>query len=186
MTGLRSVGVLLAAIAIGTATPAPAQAAVPHAAPSTLAPRASASLSWPLLRSGSNGEPVRSLQYLLRARGHAVAVDGAFGRRTRAAVVAFQRERGLAADGEVGNRTWTALVITVQRGSSGDAVRGVQSQFQFRNLSGDPSKGLRVDGVFGPATRRSVRAFQDAVGLAADGVVGPRTWNALVLERLSF
>ena len=49
----------------------------------------------------------------------------------------------LAVDGVVGPGTWTALIITVRRGSRGDAVRGVQEEFQFRNLSGDPRKGRR-------------------------------------------
>jgi peptidoglycan hydrolase-like protein with peptidoglycan-binding domain len=138
-----------------------------------------------VVRRGSTGEPVRSLQYLLRARGFAVTVDGAFGARTDRAVRAFQRSRGLAVDGVVGRSTWTALLVTVRRGSRGDAVRAVQDQFQFRNLSGDPSKGPAVDGVFGPDTERRVRAFQSAVGLAPDGVVGPRTWNQLIGGALS-
>ena len=34
---------------------------------------------WPVVKSGSNGHPVKTLQHLLRARGQKVAVDGAFG-----------------------------------------------------------------------------------------------------------
>ncbi len=30
--------------------------------------------SWPVVGSGSNGHPVKTLQFLLRARGHTVAV----------------------------------------------------------------------------------------------------------------
>jgi murein DD-endopeptidase MepM/ murein hydrolase activator NlpD len=36
-----------------------------------------------------------------------------------------------------------------------------------------------VDGVIGPATARSVRAFQHRVGLAVDGIAGPQTRRAL-------
>jgi peptidoglycan hydrolase-like protein with peptidoglycan-binding domain len=68
----------------------------------------------------------------------------------------------------------------VAAGSEGDAVRAVQSQFQARSLSGDPSRGIQIDGVFGPKTDDGVRAFQRAGGLAVDGIVGPLTWNALV------
>jgi peptidoglycan hydrolase-like protein with peptidoglycan-binding domain len=143
-------------------------------------------LTWPLQRRGSTGEPVRSVQYLLRAHNHAVDVDGIYGPQTESAVHAFQAAAGLAADGIVGNQTWPRLVITVRQGSTGDAVRGVQSQAQFRNLSGDPSKGLAIDGIFGPKTEEFVRSFQQGVGIAVDGIVGPVTWNHLVKEELSF
>ncbi len=66
-------------------------------------------LPWPLVRQGDQGHPVPSLQYLLRARGHGVSVDGIFGPRTDAAVRAFQQSRGLAVDGIVGPNTWQAL-----------------------------------------------------------------------------
>jgi peptidoglycan hydrolase-like protein with peptidoglycan-binding domain len=59
-------------------------------------------------------------------------------------------------------------------------VRGVQVEFQFRNLSGDPAQGLQVDGVFGPKTEAAVRGFQDALDITVDGIVGPVTWRALV------
>src|SRR5665647_729887 len=93
---------------------------------------------WPLVRAGDQGHPVPTLQYLLRARGHSAAVDGIFGPLTDAAVRAFQQAKGLSVDGIVGPHTWGALIIVVRQGSSGDAVRGVQEEFQFRNLSGDP------------------------------------------------
>lgn len=181
---VRVVGVATAgaaALAVLAAVP-PAQAGVPApAAPAGTAVRAMQShASFPVLRRGDDGQPVRTLQYLLRARGRTVAVDGDFGRATERAVRSFQASRGLAVDGVVGERTWSALVVTVRRGSRGDAVRAVQDQAQFRNLSGDPSRGLAVDGVFGPRTERFVRAFQDADGLQVDGIVGPRTWRALI------
>jgi len=146
---------------------------------------------WPLTRQGAKEHPVLTLQHLLRARGHSVAVDGIFGPETDAAVRAFQRERGLAVDGIVGPLTWSALIVTVRRGSTGDAVRGVQEEFQFRNLSGDPAKGLAVDGIFGPKTETAVRDFQTAIhadvpSMAIDGIVGPMTWQALVSGMLSF
>jgi peptidoglycan hydrolase-like protein with peptidoglycan-binding domain len=144
-------------------------------------------LSWPVLRQGQEApgplavEPIRSLQYLLRQHGHGeVVVDGIFGPITAAAVRAFQQSRGLAVDGIVGNETWPAILVQVRQGSQGDAVRGVQSQFQARNGSGDPAQGLQVDGIFGPKTDATVRGFQQAAGLDVDGIVGPFTWNALV------
>lgn len=144
-------------------------------------------LQWPLLKQGQPApgpmavEPIKTLQYLLRHHGHPeVLADGVFGPITAAAVRAFQQSRGLLVDGIVGNQTWPALIVQVRQGSSGEAVRGVQSQFQARSLSGDPSRGLQVDGIFGPKTDATVRGFQQAAGLVVDGIVGPITWNALV------
>lgn len=146
---------------------------------------------FPLTRSGDQEHPVQTLQHLLRARNHPVTVDGDFGPKTDSAVRAFQMDAHLAVDGVVGPATWSALVVTVRRGDQGDAVRGVQEEFQFRNLSGDPSVGVQIDGEFGPATEAAVRGFQEALALdipavTVDGIVGPITWQALISGMLSF
>ena len=146
---------------------------------------------FPLVRMRHPEHPVRTLQHLLRARNHPLTVDGVFGPKTDAAVRAFQMDAHLAVDGVVGPDTWSALIITVRRGSRGDAVRGVQEEFQFRNLSGDPGNGPQIDGVFGPVTEAAVRGFQQALAadipsVAVDGIVGPVTWRALVSGMLSF
>lgn len=60
----------------------------------------------PQLKEGAKGDIVRHLQDLLSKSGHAAAVDGAFGPRTRAAVRRFQQSRGLGVDGVVGPNTW--------------------------------------------------------------------------------
>src|SRR3954454_4428260 len=104
---------------------------------------------WPVVQTGQKDHPVQTLHYLLRARGHDVKVDGAFGPRTDAAVRAFQASKGLGVTGIVGPETWTALVVQVNKGSRGDAVRGVQEEFQFRNLSGDPAREFRWTGPSG-------------------------------------
>jgi peptidoglycan hydrolase-like protein with peptidoglycan-binding domain len=145
---------------------------------------------WPLVSKGASGHPVQTLQHLLRGRGHQVAVDGVFGPKTDQAVRAFQQSKNLTVDGIVGPRTWSALIVQVKQGSTGDAVRGVQEEFQFRNLSGDPAKGLQIDGVFGPKTDQAVRGFQQALSVDfpevhVDGIVGPVTWQALVSGMLS-
>lgn len=140
---------------------------------------------WPLVRKGDEQHPVQTLQYLLRAQGHTIAVDGKFGPATDKAVRAFQESKRLGVDGVVGPKTWAALIIQVKKGSRGDAVRGVQEEFNFRQLSGG-SVGLTVDGIFGPETDAAVRAFQEGVGLDVDGIVGPLTWRALVSGMLSF
>ena len=64
----------------------------------------------PMLRTGSRGDAVRKLQELLNAKGYTCgSVDGIFGSKTKAAVLAFQKANGLGADGIVGPLTWAKL-----------------------------------------------------------------------------
>jgi len=140
---------------------------------------------WPLVKRGDEIFPVRSLQDLLRARNHPVGVDGIFGPLTEAAVKAFQQGNGLAADGIVGPLTWPKLVVQVQNGSTGDAVRGVQEVIKFHDQSDGEGTPIQIDGIFGPSTEAWVRGFQTAVGTASDGIVGPITWRAMVSGMLS-
>lgn len=64
----------------------------------------------PVLRRGDRGAFVLDLQSQLMAAGYTFGKrDGVFGARTLAAVVAFQDDNGLTADGIVGDRTWVAL-----------------------------------------------------------------------------
>ncbi len=107
-----------------------------------------------------------------------LVVDGIFGPTTEAAVRAFQAEHRLTVDGKVGNQTWSELIIEVSTGSTGDAVRAVQSQVRSR------SGWLTVDGIFGPQTDNVVRSFQSFCDLSIDGIVGPNSWNALTLAYL--
>lgn len=65
---------------------------------------------YPMLMEGIIGVYVCTLQDALATAGiPGIGVDGIFGPQTREAVVRFQRENGLGADGVVGCRTWTAL-----------------------------------------------------------------------------
>jgi peptidoglycan hydrolase-like protein with peptidoglycan-binding domain len=62
-----------------------------------------------VLRQGDSGAAVTKLQQLLNVKGANIAVDGDFGDETRAAVVWFQQQNGIAVDGIVGPQTWQAL-----------------------------------------------------------------------------
>ena len=65
----------------------------------------------PMVSYGSRGDTVRKLQELLNALGYDCgSVDGIFGSKTKAAVLAFQKANGLGADGIVGPLTWGKLV----------------------------------------------------------------------------
>ena len=66
-----------------------------------------------ILRKGSKGAQVKTLQRILVALGYSVGasgVDGDFGNATYNAVIRFQKDRKLAADGVVGKDTWSALL----------------------------------------------------------------------------
>jgi peptidoglycan hydrolase-like protein with peptidoglycan-binding domain len=141
---------------------------------------------WPLVRQNHpSPHPVRTLQRLLRHHGHNLVVDGAFGPKTDAAVRAFQGAHALAVDGIVGPHTWGALIVQVRKGSRGEAVKGVQEEFAFRDLSDGEAPPIAIDGIFGPITDGLVRGFQSALGLASDGIVGPLTWRALISGMLA-
>jgi hypothetical protein len=85
-------------------------------------------LGLPLLRRGSKGDLVVWAQEHLIAAGHDLPVDGIFKGMTYSAVVAFQQEKGLLADGQIGTDTWRKLLdytpVTVQWGSSLYSKRG--------------------------------------------------------------
>ena len=191
-TAVLVAGAAGAAALPAAATPAPAVPAASATLLSASVP-AQALQPWPVLRQGPNSVwpkvTVRSLQYLLDARGAKLAVDGTFGQQTRAAVIKFQRAHHLTADGVVRAATWRALVVTVHKGSTGPAVRAVQDQANFRNLKGT-GQTLKVDGIYGAKTAAWVRGFQQAIahevhGFPVDGIAGQLTWQALVTEALS-
>ena len=141
-----------------------------------------------------------------------LTVDGVFGSRMAATVRAFQKQFNLTADGVVGRQTWYKISYiyvsvkdlaeltsegetfsgtlsdgtwggTVLRtGSTGSAVE--QVQFWLSSLAQFDSDlpSVRVDGSFGAATERAVKAFQKSEGLTQDGVVGQTTWQELYAE----
>ncbi len=63
-----------------------------------------------LLKRGSSGEQVRTLQTYLVSNGYSLVADGRFGPMTESAVRKYQASAGLAADGIVGPATWKRLV----------------------------------------------------------------------------
>lgn len=65
----------------------------------------------PLLKPGMEDNAVTTVQQLLAARGYYTGdFDGIFGELTKRAVIAFQADKGLEADGEVGGKTWKTLL----------------------------------------------------------------------------
>ena len=69
-----------------------------------------APVNMPILMNGSSGKAVRIVQNVLKLNGYYFgAVDGFFGPMTKVAVIQFQTNKALPADGIVGARTWHAL-----------------------------------------------------------------------------
>ena len=72
-----------------------------------------------MLEVGSRGDDVTAVQKKLIQWGYLKGTaDGRYGENTRAAVSAFQRKNGLAADGRVGPATAKAMGVTLTGGSS--------------------------------------------------------------------
>lgn len=69
----------------------------------------------------------------------------------------------------------TLTLPLLQQGSKRSAVRAAQSL-----LNGFGFNAGKVDGLFGSATARAVKRFQNGHGLAADGIIGRDTWHQLL------
>jgi hypothetical protein len=110
-------------------------------------------------------------------------VDGVRGPLTRAAVLRFQRRRGLLVDGIAGPQTRRALGSR-GRPSLGRRMMGIGDRgwdvaaLQFLLLRRGYGPG-RVDGAFGPLTQEAVLRAQRALDLSADAIAGPQTIRAL-------
>lgn len=62
------------------------------------------------LRYLTKGDDVKWMQWQLTAKGYACTIDGSYGPTTKTRVMAFQRAKGLAADGICGPATRAALI----------------------------------------------------------------------------
>ncbi|MEH1928044.1 peptidoglycan-binding protein [Nostoc sp.] len=132
---------------------------------------------YPSLREGSSGSAVIKLQQRLRQLGYFNAnPTGNFGRITEDAVITFQRNYRIPANGIVNRQTWNALM-----GSSPPQARSSLSTQQVRELQVRLRQlgYLNADatGKIGPMTREAVIAFQRNYRLPVDGIA-----NAQVLE----
>jgi peptidoglycan hydrolase-like protein with peptidoglycan-binding domain len=112
------------------------------------------------LQLGDSGDAVTQLQVRLTELGYFQGTpSGIFGPATEAAVIQFQQDNGLVADGIVGSATQSALGIAaspsstpatvdgvLQTGSSGEAVTQLQTRLaELGYFQGSPT------GNFGPA-----------------------------------
>lgn len=144
------------------------------------------------LQLNDGGASVTDLQQQLAQLGYYTgAMTGVFDQQTQSAVMSFQRDRGLSADGIVGNATQSALYQSpvtetaytpsqtstnglLQLGDVSAEVSELQSQLQALGYYDGP-----ISGSFGSQTQSALMAFQQAQGLTADGIAGPRVTSAL-------
>ncbi|MBR6965845.1 MAG: peptidoglycan-binding protein [Clostridia bacterium] len=148
------------------------------------------------LRYGMKGEAVRTLQQALIEQGHLNgAADGVFGSKTEDAVKAYQKKKGLKADGLAGNQTLAALGIHEKVKEQQQKKKPGYFSNDYSTVS-EESKAARIrllqkaliqmnylksaeDGVYGTITKNAVRSFQKAHGLEQDGVAGAKTLQAV-------
>ncbi|MDF2564983.1 MAG: hypothetical protein K0Q53_1378 [Massilibacillus sp.] len=71
-----------------------------------------------------------------------------------------------------------ANASAIRMGDQGDEVTQLQSALTSLGYS------VAIDGDFGSATARAVKAFQESRGLEADGLVGAATYRALMGREL--
>jgi N-acetylmuramoyl-L-alanine amidase len=137
---------------------------------------------------GNRGKGVVDIQTRLRALGYFLGregADGFFGLHTETAVLQFQQERLLLADGIIGDNTWTELV---EAGYSlgdrllylrippmrGDDVLLLQRQLNELGFDSGPE-----DGIFGAHTENALTEFQRNAGVNVDAIVGEATLEHL-------
>lgn len=161
------------------------------------------------LGSGDTGDGVRVIQYLLRYvatfdnRIPLINVDGIYGQRTADATRAFQELYGLTPTGEMNEATYSLLYdtyrgyinslpnsqfigtarpypgFTLTEGQSNEYVTALQAYLAFIARTYPEIPEISIDGVFGPATRNAVIAYQNRFDLTPDGIAGLRTWESI-------
>ena len=91
-----------------------------------------------ILSMGSRGERVALVQQRLKEWGYYTGdVDGIFGRGTHNAVVRFQRQNKLSADGQVGSKTAAAMGLTLTGTISAALYRESELSLLARLVSGE-------------------------------------------------
>ncbi len=142
------------------------------------------------LSQGATGDNVKAVQRALMSAGIPVpgGADGQFGPATRQAVINFQSAKGLSQTGSIDAATAAALGLSsestsstvniLQQGATGDAVKEVQQKL----IAAGVYVAGGADGVYGPATARAVRQYQQWNGLTASGTVDAATATKLGLS----
>lgn len=127
---------------------------------------------------------ITPIQTALGNKGYDVGiVDGLATEKTYNAVLKYQTDNGLTADGMVGPATKVMLLggtsgegtvsSTLKLGSNGSLTLYLQRLLKELNYQ------VELNGIFDTQTREAAIAFQTANLLEADGIVGGGTWKKL-------
>ena len=113
-------------------------------------------------------------------------IDGQSGPKTLAAIKLFQSDKGLFADGVVGNKTKTAMREHTGCEGANTCIARNNTTANLESISGIQTflanNGFNpgiIDGKLGSYTNEAIKAFQRKVGLIPDGTVGNRTKAAM-------
>ena len=140
--------------------------------------------SYPSRRIGDRGALVKTVQCLLRDKGHyPKPIDGIYDRDLGSVVSRYRLSRGLSAGTITGPATWVALLSQgtaplVKYGAADPAVRRLQ-----RALNAADAAGLPVTGVFAAATMAAVKRYQRDHAMPQTGVVTSTMWSRLFAGR---
>jgi peptidoglycan hydrolase-like protein with peptidoglycan-binding domain len=130
-----------------------------------------------------NRVQVSAVQCLLKQQGFwDGGLKGWYGARLRAAIARWQTARGFEPSTTWSRPHWVAALShgprrIIKFGSAGPAVRRLQ-----RALNADGAS-LAINGVFGPATDKALKAWQTSMGLNPTGVAADATWWRLNVGR---
>ena len=163
-------------VSTSPSTTAPVTTTPVNSVPSTSAPATTTPA--PVVALGQRGDAVTRLQRALIAAGVTVrgGADGVFGAATTNAVTSYQRAMSIAATGQVDTLTAQFLGLVAAPALPVFADRGpAVADVQNRLISAGITVTGGADGVFGVATRVSLRAFQTARRIPVTGVVDLRT-----------
>jgi len=153
-----------------------------------------------ILSRGDDSQSVVQLQQVLKEKGYFNAeISGYFGLDTQNAVIQYQQDNGLIADGKVGPETSESIFgddysvlfaslsamgetpFSLSLGDSGNNVVILQTRLDELEYYDYGS----ITGYFGPVTEESIKKFQNAAGLDCNGIADIETLDSLFSESAS-
>lgn len=144
------------------------------------------SAATPVLKVGMEGDDVLDLQQKLKALGYFdTECTGYFGAVTEAAVMAFQAEYNLSADGVVGNDTYRLLASLTADSfiETLEIVQGIYTRaeiLEIQQLLYDLGfLSVEPTGYYGEITIDAARRYQKKYNLTVDGIVGRNTLSSM-------